>query len=75
MKPLLLQQAKRTTPAISYLQDRERRIESSIQSPVKFNLLTTPYEEALLNCSLLYMILLMLRIHKGESGLDRRNPA
>ncbi|GFU16648.1 hypothetical protein TNCV_4186671 [Trichonephila clavipes] len=32
MNPLLLQQAKLTTPATSYFQDRERRIESSIQS-------------------------------------------
>ncbi|GFU16771.1 hypothetical protein TNCV_4197271 [Trichonephila clavipes] len=29
MNPLLLQQAKLTTPATSYFQDRERRIESS----------------------------------------------
>ncbi|GFX79893.1 hypothetical protein TNCV_557921 [Trichonephila clavipes] len=39
MKPLLLQQAKLTTTAISYFPDRERRKESSIQSPVKFDLL------------------------------------
>ncbi|GFV18626.1 hypothetical protein TNCV_2872571 [Trichonephila clavipes] len=39
MKLILLQQVKLTTPVISNFQDRGRRIESSIQSAVKFNLL------------------------------------